>query len=343
MKKKIILMLAAVTLLSGCGKTIPKLSNGDDAVVSFKDGSKISVNELYEEMKNDYATNVLITMIDKKLLEEKYEDKLEEAKEYAKNVVEATKKNYVDEKGNYDEKSFLNQINMYGYSDEEVFEEAFRLNYLKNLAVDDYVKSTLTDKEIEKYYKDEIVGDRDTYHIQIIPDVKTSMTDSEKKEAEEKALNDAKAIIARLKKGESFEDLAKEKSDDEATKENGGSLGFINKGYNGSEEFDKALYSLKVGEYSETPVKTTNGYEILYVKEEKEKKSLDDARSEIEKTLIDEKLEKDSTLQITAITELRKEKGLDIIDSEIERSYNRYIDNIIQSLKEQDASKDSTK
>lgn len=336
-------MLAAVTLLSGCGKTIPKLSNGDDAVVSFKDGSKISVNELYEEMKNDYATNVLITMIDKKLLEEKYEDKLEEAKEYAKNVVEATKKNYVDEKGNYDEKSFLNQINMYGYSDEEVFEEAFRLNYLKNLAVDDYVKSTLTDKEIEKYYKDEIVGDRDTYHIQIIPDVKTSMTDSEKKEAEEKALNDAKAIIARLKKGESFEDLAKEKSDDEATKENGGSLGFINKGYNGSEEFDKALYSLKVGEYSETPVKTTNGYEILYVKEEKEKKSLDDARSEIEKTLIDEKLEKDSTLQITAITELRKEKGLDIIDSEIERSYNRYIDNIIQSLKEQDASKDSTK
>ncbi|MCI8498179.1 MAG: hypothetical protein HFG33_02125 [Bacilli bacterium] len=335
MKKKLVMMLAIVTLLSGCGK-IPKLSNGEDAVVSFEDGSMISVNELYNEMKNDYATNILITMIDRKILEAEYEDKIEDSKEYAKNYVESLKKYYVNENGEYDEQSLLSAISTYyGYNTLEEFEESVRINYLRNKAIDDYVGEKLTDKEIEKYYKDEIVGDRDTYHIQIVPDVKTSMTDAEKKEAEEKALNEAKALIARLKKGESFEDLAKENSDDEATKEKGGSLGFINKGSNGSEEFDKALYNLKVGDFTETPVKTTNGYEIIYVKEEKEKKSLEDAKDEIKKALINQKLEADATLQITAITELRKKNGVEIVDSEIEKNYNKYINNLMDAAKKE--------
>ena len=200
MKKKLVMMLAIVTLLSGCGK-IPKLSNGEDAVVSFEDGSMISVNELYNEMKNDYATNILITMIDRKILEAEYEDKIEDSKEYAKNYVESLKKYYVNENGEYDEQSLLSAISTYyGYNTLEEFEESVRINYLRNKAIDDYVGEKLTDKEIEKYYKDEIVGDRDTYHIQIVPDVKTSMTDAEKKEAEEKALNEAKVMMRLQKK-----------------------------------------------------------------------------------------------------------------------------------------------
>lgn len=45
------------------------------------------------------------------------------------------------------------------------------------------------------------------------------MSDSEKKDEEEKALKLAKEIIAKLDKGEKFEDLAKEYSDDDATSE----------------------------------------------------------------------------------------------------------------------------
>ena len=60
MKKKIIVLALCVLLISGCGSKIPKLSNGDEAVVTLKDGQKISVNELYDSMKNTYALQNLL-------------------------------------------------------------------------------------------------------------------------------------------------------------------------------------------------------------------------------------------------------------------------------------------
>lgn len=339
MKKKIILAVVIATLLTGCGKTIPTLQDGKEAVVKFGDGSMISIEELYNKMKSS-ATNVLMQMVDKKILEEEYEDKLDEAKEYAENYV-STMKKYLgtDDKGVYSESQFLTQLqSQTGYTSVEEFQEDMRVNYLQKFAIEDYIKGQLKDKEIEKYYKDEIVGDRDVYHIQVVPEVKSTMTDTEKEEANKKALEKAKELIARLKKGESFEDVAKDASDDEATKEKGGSLGFINKGKYGSAEFDKEVYALKVGEFSNTPVKTTNGYEIVYVKEEKEKKSMEDVKDEIVDALIDQKLEEDATLSVTAIKELRKSKGVEIIDSEIERNFERYMERVEANLKKQNES-----
>lgn len=338
MKKKILLIVAVVALLTGCGKTIPTLSNGEEAVVSFLDGSMISVNELYDKLKDSYATQILIEMIDTKILSAEYEDKLEDAEEYAKSYIASLKTYYVDEDGNYDEATLLSAINQYyGYSTLDEFQEGVKLNYLRNLAIDDYAKGQITDKEIEKYYKSEIVGDREVYHIQIIPDVTTTMTDDEKTEAENEALNEAKSIIAKLKKGEVFEDLASEYSDDEATKENGGNLGFINKGDYGSDEFDNEVYSLEIGAYSTTPVKTTKGYEIIYVKSENEKAELEDVKDEIIETLANEKLEADATLQITALTELREKYGVDIVDSEIDKDYKDYVSDLLVTARSQNA------
>ena len=161
------------------------------------------------------------------------------------------------------------------------------------------------------------------------------MTDSEKKEKEEEALQEAKAVIAKLKKGENFEDLAKEYSDDEATKEKGGNMGSINKGSYGSDDFDKEVYNLKVGSYSNVPVKTSKGYEIVFVKSESEKESLEDLKDEIIETLRDQKISKDSTVQINAMTELRKENGVDIIDSELNKTYKNYIDRLLESAKKE--------
>ena len=72
MKKKIIVLALIATLLSGCGSKIPTLSNGDEAVVTLKDGSMISVNELYTAIKDDYALETMVTLVDKKILEDKY-------------------------------------------------------------------------------------------------------------------------------------------------------------------------------------------------------------------------------------------------------------------------------
>lgn len=321
------------TLLCGCGKTIPKLENGQEAVVKFKDESKISVDELYESLKG-FATTRIIDMVDKKILEEKYKDELDSAKEYAENYVNSLKYYYVDENGNFDEAKLMSEINQYyGFTSLDEFKENLKIQRLREKAIEDYVDGTIKDKEIEKYYKDEVKPNREVSHIQIIPEVKDSMTEDEKKSAKEAALNEAKSVIAKLKKGEKFEDLAKEYSDDEATKEKGGSLGEINKGTYGSDEFDKEVYNLKVGSYSNTPIETTKGYEIVYVTSEKEKKSLEDAKDEIIEALREKKLSEDATLQITAITELRKEYGVEIVDTEINKNYNDYINALIEKAK----------
>ena len=61
-KKLLICLVALLFLVTSCGK-VPKLENGQEAVVTIKDGEDISVDELYEEMKDTYALSVLLDMI----------------------------------------------------------------------------------------------------------------------------------------------------------------------------------------------------------------------------------------------------------------------------------------
>ena len=74
MKKKVLILGVCSLLLCGCGK-IPTLSNGDEAVVTFKDGDMISANEFYEEIKNTYGLDALINMIDKYVFEKELDRK----------------------------------------------------------------------------------------------------------------------------------------------------------------------------------------------------------------------------------------------------------------------------
>jgi peptidyl-prolyl cis-trans isomerase C len=73
----------------------------------------------------------------------------------------------------------------------------------------------------------------------------------------------AKDVIVRLDKGEKFEDLAKELSDDPGSKDNGG----VYKGITPGQfvpEFDKAMFQdLQPGETTKTPVKTQFGYHVI--------------------------------------------------------------------------------
>ena len=74
--------------------------------------------------------------------------------------------------------------------------------------------------------------------------------------------DDAKALVAKIKAGGSFEELAKANSKDPGSAANGGDLDFANpKSY--VAEFGEALGKLKKGELTETPVKTQFGYHII--------------------------------------------------------------------------------
>ena len=74
--------------------------------------------------------------------------------------------------------------------------------------------------------------------------------------------DDAKALIAQIKGGAKFEDLAKKNSKDTGSAENGGDLDFA-KAESYVPEFGKALAGLKKGEMTEAPVKTQFGYHVI--------------------------------------------------------------------------------
>ena len=146
MKKKIVLTMALTLLLTGCGK-VPKLENGKDAVVSFKNGDKISVDDLYTQMKDKYALSILVNMIDKKVLEETFPDNKEKAKKASESYLSSLKESYETEE------KLLAAVQQYGFSTLDEYKDQVYLSYMQSYAVEAYAKEKITDKEIENYYK----------------------------------------------------------------------------------------------------------------------------------------------------------------------------------------------
>ena len=332
MKKKLLICLAVLGLTSGCGK-VSTLPNGDDALVSFSNTNLgISAGDLYSEVKGT-ALSKLIDMIDTKILLDKYPDKSSDADKYVNEQYDLIKTNFKDDKGKFDEEALKEQIYAYyGITDIDKFKDIIRLNYYRTEAVNDYAKKSVTDKQIQKYYDENVYGDISCKHILITPAVTDDMSDEDKTKADKEALQKAKDIIKKLKNGESFDDLAKEYSDDTSNKDKGGDLGYFNTG-DMLEEFEKAAFALKKGKYTTTPVKTKYGYHIILKTDEKEKPSLEDKKEEIIKTLADDAKSNDTALSINALVELRKEYGMNIEDDELSKLYSTYISNSLLSAK----------
>jgi peptidyl-prolyl cis-trans isomerase C len=101
---------------------------------------------------------------------------------------------------------------------------------------------------------------------------------------------DAKAIIAKLKGGAKFEDLAKQ-SKDPGSAANGGDLDWASPA-NYVPEFSKAMTSLKKGEVTETPVKTQYGYHVIKLEDTRAAKipALEEVKQQIAEQLQQRKL-----------------------------------------------------
>jgi peptidyl-prolyl cis-trans isomerase C len=82
--------------------------------------------------------------------------------------------------------------------------------------------------------------------------------------------DEAKKIIADLKKGGDFAKLAKEKSKDKVAGEQGGDLGYFTKDMM-VEAFANAAFAMKKGEVSAAPVKSEFGWHIIRVEDQREK------------------------------------------------------------------------
>ena len=80
---------------------------------------------------------------------------------------------------------------------------------------------------------------------------------------------DAKAILAQLKAGAKFEDLAQKNSKDPGSAENGGDLDWANPG-NYVPEFSQALIKLQKGQTTDVPVKSQFGWHIIKLEDVRE-------------------------------------------------------------------------
>ena len=80
---------------------------------------------------------------------------------------------------------------------------------------------------------------------------------------------EARGLIADLRKGAKFDDLAKKSSKDEGTRERGGDLDWQTPG-TFDKDFSDAMVKLAKGRYTEAPVKTRFGFHVI---------QLDDSRS----------------------------------------------------------------
>ena len=236
----------------------------------------------------------------------------------AKSTIENYKKTYGDQ---YDQ--FL-QYN--GISDDAQLKELLIKNSKLTSVTEDYIKETLTEKEMKKYYDEKIVGDISAKHILISTETDDSATDEEKEAKKEEAKKKAEEIIAKLKKGEDFDKLAKKYSDDDQTKSKGGDLGYFNTGEM-EEAFETAAYKLNVNEYTTTPVETSYGYHIIMKTGQKDKPSYKKSKDSIKEKLVDEKKDNDSTISVKAMIALRKKYNIKIKDKTVKNDYNSYIKN----------------
>jgi peptidyl-prolyl cis-trans isomerase D len=138
--------------------------------------------------------------------------------------------------------------------------ERTRIQYLEldastivpDIEIDEQAIQALYDEHAAKYVTPE---ERHARHIlvSLLPDADEAATAA--------ALKKAQGIVARLDAGESFEDLAKELSDDPGSAASGGDLGFFGRGMM-TPEFEEAVFGLKIGERSQ-PVKSPFGFHII--------------------------------------------------------------------------------
>lgn len=120
--------------------------------------------------------------------------------------------------------------------------------------------------------------------------------------------DEAKKILADLKKGADFVAIAKEKSKDPGSKENGGDLGFFGKEQM-VPEFANAAFKLDKGQLSE-PVKSQFGWHIIRVDDKRKKQppTFDQVKDQIQ-TFVQRRA------QAEMITKLRESAKIERLDA----------------------------
>ncbi|MBA2942861.1 peptidylprolyl isomerase [Paenibacillus sp. CGMCC 1.16610] len=249
-------------------------SAGTVEPVAKVNGVSINSEQLYQAMLASGGQQTLDSMISEELINQ------EGQKAGITVTDEDVDKEVANVKGSYgSDAEFQQALTSYGMTIDDLKKSMKSQVLLKKILTP---QITITDDEIKKYY------DENLETLKVPEQVQASHISVATKE-------EADAIVADLKNGADFATIAKSKSLDTATKDNGGSLGYISSG-NMDEAFDTAAFALKVGETSGA-VKTSTGYDIIKVTDHKAASTptMEEKREDIKSAITTQKLASLST------------------------------------------------
>lgn len=193
----------------------------------------------------------------------------------------STTMSYIESYFNLTQDEFFDKFNLTeDFVKESLKKELIATKYLQE-------NSEVDEKEAKNYYNNH-KGDFfevKASHILISNYDDDGNEVSKEKKKENKEL--AEKILKRAQKGESFEDLALEYSDDTYTASNGGDLGYFSKGEM-DKDFEAAVFSLKDGEIYPKVVETSYGYHIIK-KTGEQYSPFDDVKDTLMETLTSDK------------------------------------------------------
>lgn len=175
-------------------------------------------------------------------------------------------------------------------------------------------QAKVTPEELQNYYNQH----RDEYRVPDQVNVRHILIKTPEPvngKVDDKAVADAKAkaesVLKQVQSGGDFAALAKKYSDDPGSKDNGGSLGWIQHGQT-VPEFDKAAFDLKKGETSGL-VRSTFGFHIIHAddKQEAHVKTLEEVKSQIEPAIAAQKVSGEIDRLADKVQTQARTKGLD--------------------------------
>ncbi|MCI6272791.1 MAG: peptidylprolyl isomerase [Erysipelotrichaceae bacterium] len=285
-----------------------KKVNGQDIVYSL-DQTNVSADELYEKLYDKYGMNILFAKIQKTVADKSIET-TEEMKTNANLNAQNIISNFQQTYGATYETQILNALRQVGYTKIEDLPEFLIQSQKVNQIYQDYINSNSDEVNavINKYVEEN--------KPRLVSHILVKIADSTKPTAEE--LAKMEEVKKALDSGTSFEEVAKQYSEDTSAS-NGGSLGYVTSSTSFVPEFLEATLALNEGEMSDW-VQTTYGYHLIKV---------DSTNLETLKTykeFISDLNKYDGTLQPKAIWQKAEELGIDFGENqELESQLKEYL------------------
>ncbi len=213
-------------------------------------------------LRNNLASQVTDTLVMDKLVKAEFDKKKLEISEEDRK--EAKDKLFEQAGG---EENFKTQLETMGLTIEEM-DAIIEKTLVQNAVRDNFIaENKKSEEEVNAYFEE----NKDAF---VTYDVSHILVENE---------DEAKEIKKELDGGADFATIAKEKSIDTGSAQNGGDLGEITMQTNFVQPFLDAVKNMKDGETSD-PIESDYGYHIIHVKEVKD--SVEDHEEAIQNTLL---------------------------------------------------------